>query len=155
MVAAAGGPALRLQSVWRRTVLVIPIRVALGGVWLAAARLAGAPNAPALLAFAVGAFAIAFTALNDPRRRFLRTPDPVAAPADAVVDPPWRHAVAATFPSTAGLSVLAAIALVPQPTLTALLGGASAGLGVAALVSLPRLDRRLYVEPRSHALYLR
>ncbi|SRR6266566_3188439 len=145
---------MRLQSIWERTVLVIPIRIGLGVVWLAAARLGGASGRAALLAFAIGTFGLAFAALNDPRRRFVqRAVEPLEAPADAVVDPRWRQALGAMLPSTAGVSILAAIALVPQPTLAALLGGVSAGLGLAALISLPRVDRRLYVEPRGRTVY--
>ena len=74
---------------------------------------------------------------------------------EARVAPLWRQAFAATLPSTAGLAVLALITLVPQPTLTALLGGICAGLGVAAALSLPRIDPALYVDPRSRILYRR
>ena len=45
--------------------------------------------------------------------------------------------------------MLALITLVPQPTLTALLGGVCAGLGVAAALSLPRIDPDLYVDPQT------
>ena len=69
--------------------------------------------------------------------------------------PLWRQALAATLPSTAGLTVLALITLVPQPTLTALLAGVCAGLGVAAALALPRLDPALYVDPKSEIVYRR
>lgn len=146
-----------MQSVWQRTVLVIPVRLGLGLVWLVAARLTGAGGGPALLAFALGAFGLTFAALNDPRGRLLHGAlEPLDAPPGAVVDPRWRQALAAMFPSTVGVSLLAAIALIPQPILAALLGGgASAGLGFAALVSLPRVDRTLYIEPRSRVVYRR
>jgi hypothetical protein len=54
-----------------------------------------------------------------------------------------------------GLAVLALITLVPQPTLTALLAGVCAGLGVAAALSLPRIDPALFVDPRTEILYRR
>ena len=135
---------------------MIPIRVGLGVLWVVAARLIGLGTAPALLAFVVGLLGITFAALNDPRARFLvHEVDPVAAPPDAVVAPRWKQALAATMPSTVGVSILAAIALVPQPTLAALLGGVSAGLGLAALISVWTVDPSLYVEPRSRVVYRR
>jgi hypothetical protein len=54
-----------------------------------------------------------------------------------------------------GVAVLAAIALVPQPTLAALLAGVEAGLGVAALLSLGRVDPGLYVDPQTRVVYRR
>ena len=58
-------------------------------------------------------------------------------------------------PSTIGVAVLGLVALVPQPTLAALLAGVEAGLGAAALISLGRVDASLYVDPKSHAVYRR
>ena len=147
---------MTLHNYRARTLGVIPIRVGLGVVWVVAARLMGLATAPALLAFAVGLLGITFAALNDPRARFLgKKDDPVAAPPDAVIAPRWQQAVAATMPSTVGVSVLAAIALVPQPTLAALLGGVSAGLGLAALISVWTVDPSLYVDPKSRVVYRR
>ena len=54
--------------------------------------------------------------------------------------------------STAG-SYAAPPPRTPAPTLTALLGGVSAGLGVAALVSLPGVDPALRVDPRTRVVY--
>jgi hypothetical protein len=145
-----------LHSLRQRALLVAPIRLALGVVWLAAARLAGAGGAQAVLAFVVGALGIVLAAFVDPRARLAQGPlEPLEAPPDAVVAPRWRQALAATIPSTVGVSILAAIALAPQPTLAALLGGVSAGLGLAALIAAPSLDRALYVDPRSRVVYHR
>ncbi len=147
---------MTLHSLRDRTLGVIPIRVALGIALLVAARLGGAAGTPALLAFVSGLVAITFLLFNDPRARFQQPhAEPLEAPADARIAPLWRQALAATLPSTAGLAVLALITLVPQPTLTALLAGICAGLGVAAALSLPRIDPALYVDPRSRTLYRR
>ena len=147
---------MTLHNYRERTLGVIPIRFALGAVWVVAARLLGLATAPALLAFAVGMLGITFAALNDPRARFRKQEvEPDEAPADAVVAPLWRQALAATMPSTVGVSILAAIALVPQPTLAALLGGVSAGLGLAALISVWSVDPSLYVDPKSRVVYRR
>jgi len=67
----------------------------------------------------------------------------------------WLHAVHASLPSTAGVSFLAAVALVFEPTLTALLAGVLAGLGVAALVAAYGIDSRLYLDPRPRAVFRR
>jgi hypothetical protein len=144
-----------LHSLRDRALFVTPIRLGLAVVWLAAARAAGSPAAGALLAFAGGAFVIAFTLFNDPRARFLRRDDPKPAPTDATIASRLRQALGATLPSTLGVSVLAAIALFFEPTLTALLGGISAGLGLAGAFYALRADPRLYVDPRSGVVYRR
>jgi hypothetical protein len=145
-----------VHSIRERALLVIPIRVALGLLWLVAARISGAERGPAILAFVIGLLGIVIAIFNDPRTRFVQGKvEPLELPADAVVAPAWRQALAAMLPSTVGVSVLAAIAVVPQPTLAALLGGVCAGLGVATLLSLSRIDRTLYVDPRSRVFYRR
>ena len=53
------------------------------------------------------------------------------------------------------VAVLGCIALIPQPTLAALLAGVEAGLGVAALLSLGHVDPALYVDPASSVYYRR
>jgi hypothetical protein len=147
---------LTVHSLRERALLVIPIRFGLGLATLLAAVLAGAERGPALIAFVVGVLGIAFTIFNDPRTRFLRRDvEPLPLPPNAVVAPRLRQALAATLPSTAGVTVLAAIALVPQPVLAALLGGVCAGLGLAALLSLGRIDPTLYVDPTSEVVYRR
>jgi hypothetical protein len=145
-----------VHSFRERTLLVIPIRFGLGLVTLLAAVLAGAARQPALLAFALGLLGIAFTIFNDPRARFLRRDvDPLPLPPDAVIASRARQALAATLPSTLGVTMLAAIALVPQPVLAALLGGVCAGLGFAALLSLGRIDPTLFLDPKSNVVYRR
>jgi hypothetical protein len=147
---------MTVHSFRERTLLVIPIRFGLGLATMIAAIVAGAARGPALLAFVLGLLGIAFTIFNDPRARFLRRDvDPLPLPGDAVVAPRVRQALAATLPSTIGVTVLAAIALVPQPVLAALLGGVCAGLGLAALFSLGRIDPSLYVDPKSDIVYRR
>ena len=98
LVSLPGRPAVTLHSLRDRALYVTPIRVALGVLWLGAARIAGAPGTGAVLAFAGGAFVIVFTLFNDPRSRFLHRGDPEAAPADASVAAPLRQALHATLP---------------------------------------------------------
>jgi hypothetical protein len=123
-------------------------------VFLAAARAAGGATGSTLLAFAAGAFAMAFLVPNDPRARFRGTPgEPAELPADARVAPAWLHALHAALPSTVGVSVLAAVTLPFQPTLTALLAGILAGLGLAAAFRAYAIDGRLYVDSKGGELF--
>lgn len=59
----------------------------------------------------------------------------------------------AALPSTVGVSILAAVTLAFNPTLTALLAGILAGLGCAALFSAYSIDDRLYLEPRRRLVF--
>jgi hypothetical protein len=114
----------------------------------------GGSSSGKLLAFAAGAFAIAFLIPNDPRSRFRRAavkPEPL--PGDAAVAPAWLHAVHASLPSTVGVTALAAITLAFNPTLTALLAGILTGLGLVAALRAYGTDGRLYVEPRRGLLF--
>jgi hypothetical protein len=146
---------LTLHSLRDRSLYVAPIRLGLGVLWLAAARLAGAPSTGGLLAFAGGTFFTVLALFNDPRAAFLRREEPRAAPLDAQVATPVQQALRATIPSTFGLSVLAAMGLVFQPTLTSVLGGVSAGLGIAGVLYALRADPALYVDPRNGVVYRR
>lgn len=147
---------MRLHSLRERALLIAPIRITLGVVWLVVARLAGSAPAPAFIAFLVGTFATAFLAFADPRSRFVPDADePASAPAGITLAPWWHQALGAALPSTVGVSVLAAIAAAPAPTLTALLGGVSAGLGVAAAIVVPGIDPALLLDPRTRVVYRR
>ena len=135
---------------------MIPVRLVLGVVTLLVARAAGARNGPALLAFVIGVFGIVFVIFNDPRARFLqRDVEPLAWPEHATLAPLWRQALAASFPSTVGVTALALVAAAFRPVLAALLAGVCAGLGVAALLSLGRIDPSLHVDPKTDADYPR
>jgi hypothetical protein len=49
--------------------------------------------------------------------------------------------------------VLAVVAVFARPVLGALLAGVCAGLGLASLISLTRIDPRLYSDPKTHVVY--
>jgi hypothetical protein len=51
--------------------------------------------------------------------------------------------------------VLAAMSLLVQPTLASVLGGISAGLGLAGLLYALRADPGLYVDPQDGVVYRR
>lgn len=138
-----------VESVRLRLLLIGPLRLVLAVAWLGAARAVGGSGSAALLAFAAGTFATAFLVWNDPRARLRRVRDP----ADAGVAPAWRHAVHAAFPSTVGVSTLAAVMLAFNSTLTALLAGILAGLGLAALLWTYSIDGRLYIDPRTGGVF--
>jgi hypothetical protein len=119
----------------------MPVRLALGVVLLLAAIAAGAAPGATALAFAVGAGVVAFAALADRRGLLLHgAVEPERLPEDAVQEPRWRVVAAAAYPSTVGVSVLGAIALVAgKDVLGALLGGVVAGLAIASGVGLVQL----------------
>jgi hypothetical protein len=142
-----------VQQVQLRLKLIGPVRLVLGVGWLVAALVAGAPHKPGLIGFGVGAFWIVFLAFNDPRSRFRRDPVPIPLPPNARVSPAWMHLVRAAYPSTLGVSVLALVSLFGRATLTALLAGILAGLGIGALLSLRRIEPNIYVDPRGRVLY--
>ena len=144
---------MTVESIRLRLLLIAPLRLALSIAWLAAARAAGGRPGPALIAFAAGAFASAFLVANDPRNSY--THEPAKLPAEASVAPAWRHVVDAAIPSTIAVPVLAALTLLFQPTLTALLGGILAGIGLAALLSAYGVDGRLYLDPRTRTVFRR
>ncbi len=145
---------MRVESIRLRLLLVAPLRLVLGIAWLGAARAVGGSSGPVFLAFAAGAFAIAFLVPNDPRARFRRTaPEFAELPPDATVAPAWLHVLHASLPSTVGVATLAAVTLAFEPTLTALLAGVLAGLGLTALFRAYGMDGGLYVDPRRGALF--
>jgi hypothetical protein len=74
--------------------------------------------------------------LADPRRRLRQAdPTPRPAPPEFDLEVPWRSGLRALYPSSLGLTVLAAIALAFDPVLSAVLAGVIAGLGFAGLVA--------------------
>ena len=152
---AVAGDTPRLARVATAALLVTPIRIGLGCIVLVAAWLAGAPPAGAVLAFGTALVGTAFVVLQDPRRRLLarrRTPGPI--PVEARYLTRLELVRSSLFPSTVGVTALAAISLViASATLAALLGGVVAGMGLASLASgldLVRRERRagreLYAE---------
>jgi len=136
-----------------RAVAVAPLRIGLGLVWLFGARVSGAASTAALLAFATGALLVVILAVNDPRSRLFEQREVFDPPPGAVVAGPVRQALRASVPSTVGVSVLAALVVVPYPVLAAFLGGVSAGLGAAGLLAASRTDPALLLDPRTGRLY--
>ncbi len=146
-----GQPRLCLVRVLWGILGVTPLRFALAAGALSAALPAGAPNGSARVSFVLGAFGGAGFVLADPRRRMRERNVPRPAPPEFDLEEPWRSALRALYPSTLGLSFLAAIALAFDPVLSAVLAGVIAGLGVAGLLAAlevalqeRRLGGRLY-----------
>ena len=147
---------MTVESVRQRLLLVAPLRLVLGIAFLGATRAVGGASGATLVAFAVGAFAMAFLVPNDPRAHFRRSSGELAdLPAGAIVAPPWLHAVHAALPSTVGVSILAAVTLAFAPTLTALLAGILVGLGLAAALRAYGMDGRVYLDPRTGSVFRR
>jgi len=146
---------MRLHSLRNHSLYVAPIRIGLGLLWLALSRVAGLTQASAVLAFGGGLFVIVFVAFQDPRVAFLRAGEPEPAPPDAQCAGVVEQALAATIPSTLGVTVLAAIAIWFQPVLAAIMGGISAGLGVAGVLRVWQVPADLWFDRRTKVLYRR
>jgi hypothetical protein len=155
--------ALRLVPLSATALALAAIRIALGCAGAGVARARGLDGGVALAEFLFGTGALAFAALADPRNRFLSLRgEPEAVPAGVSVEPVARAALTGMYPSTLALSALTIAALAFDPKLAAVLAGAIAGLGVAALVSggqtawQERSTRaRLYADRRSKRLFAR
>ena len=101
-----------------------------------AARLGGTPNEVAGLAFGTGAVGFLAAGIADVRRRFAALDaEPLPVPDDAAYETWVVIAARAAFPSTIGVSVLGVVALPFEPTLTALLAGILAGMGLAGFAT--------------------
>jgi len=104
--------------------LLAGIRLALGVSGLIAALLLGVGAAVAAMTFALGIVLLGFTVIS--------TRQGMWSGRDIRVDRPLRAALAATYPSTIGLTALTAFALVLKPQLAALTAGLLAGLALLA-----------------------
>ena len=135
--------------------LIAPIRVGLGAVVLAAALALGGTPRSVVGGFVLGAAFLAFAALADRRALLSRAAgEPSPLPPGARREPWWRMAARAALPSTVTVTALAAVTLATgNLVLGAILGGAVAGMGLAAGVTRVRVAAwesgsglRLYVE---------
>lgn len=97
---------------------------------------------------------------GDPRGR--RTTDPEPLPSDAISESWAQIARTDVFPSTVGVTLLAAVALAFDPVLTGVLAGILGGMALMTMVSWlqvavaeRRLGGGLFVERRAKRLYLR
>jgi hypothetical protein len=146
----------RVADARTRLLLITLIRIGLGLAMLFATFVGDARPRSLGLAFLVGAIFVAFAALADRRALLLSgQEEPEPLPDGFARDPHWRVALMAAFPSTVGLAVLSAVALVTgNEVLGALLAGGIAGLGIASLIGLGAVlawererDARLYFGP--------
>ncbi|HEY3050735.1 MAG TPA: hypothetical protein VGJ40_03345 [Gaiellaceae bacterium] len=131
--AAAGAPALTAARA--QALLISVVRLGLAALGFALVRLRGVEAGVAAGVFALGAGLLLFAVLASARRRraWRRIAEAQPAPQAASIESWWRSLVAATYPSTIGLTILDGIALAVNPRLAALLAGILAGLGLAAL----------------------
>ena len=143
---------IRLARASTQLLVLTPIRLGLGLAGLGAAALVGSP-APALLAFGVGTVGAAIALSADPRysRDLLGDVPPV--PDGAAYLSKWELAATGLLPSTVGVAVLTAIALLFNATLAGFLAGVLAGMAASGLIAWINLDAierrnayRLYVE---------
>jgi hypothetical protein len=151
-VTGAGEPAVRLVRASTNLLVLTPIRLGLGLAGLGAAAVVGRPG-PALLAFGVGTLGAAIALSADPRYSRDRLGEVPPLPPGPRYASRLEIAVAGVFPSTAGVAVLTAIALLFDATLAGLLAGVLAGMaasGFIAWINLDTIERgqnyRLYLE---------
>jgi len=153
---------MTLARISRQALLISPIRIGLGLAGLVVSLALGEDATPALLAFAIGTFGMAFAVVADRRGGiFAPRSEPEPVPADAALESPLELVRHAVLPSTVGVSVLAAIAFAAgQNGLGALLAGALAGMGLASLAYGTALAWRertegsaLYLDRRGGRLY--
>src|SRR3954466_1411847 len=150
---------LRLRRPLHYHLYVAPVRLTIGAGGLVAALIAGAEPAPALFAFALGAFGFGVSMVSADRV-FAGGTEAVPAPPH-VVESRLSTLLAAVWPSTVGVAALLAISLGVNATLAALLAGVEVGMGVAGLLSALRIAGReeqlgghLLTDPRVSAVYL-
>ena len=151
--AAAAGPP-RLVRVTTSLLVLTPIRLGLGLAGLGAALLVS-PAGPAALAFVAGTLGAAIALGADPRYGRHRLRDLPPVPDRVELASRLDMARVGVFPSTAGVAVLAAVALVFNGLLAAVLAGVLAGMALVGLATWfnleaaeRQLDSALYVEER-------
>jgi hypothetical protein len=135
----SAGPPPRLVRLAFVPLVLAPIRLGLAALGLLAALLVGADGAVAGTAFAFGAGVTFALLLTDRRSILARRPAVEPMPPGALHGPWSRVVLSQLFPSTAGLTVLAAVSIGLDGALTAALAGLIAGMGLAAVVSSLRI----------------
>jgi hypothetical protein len=147
----AGTEAPTLSSASVRAIGVGLVRIALGVAVIGGSVARGLGGGPAVLAAAGGALVLALIALGQRSRAGTAGfTDAVPVPAGAQFDPAWAGVLLACIPSTVGVTVMAAVALVFSAALAALLGGVLLALGGLAVVFWTQLAAR---ERRERARY--
>lgn len=129
----------RLVRALHHPLVLAPVRLLLSALVLGATFVAGAGLSSGLLAWALGAFLGFFVLSTDRRFLLLEQRVPARVPAGATVDAWWRVLAADIFPSTVGLTALAAVALSAKPVLAAVLAGILSGMGSASVVGCARV----------------
>jgi hypothetical protein len=142
-----------------RARVLAPIRGGLSALGVVAAVLAGARPGSVLLAWAFGAIMVSIVLAGDPRGR--RTPAPEALPGEAIAESWAQIARTDVLPSTVGVALLTAVALVFDPVMASLLAGILGGMAIMTMVSRVQVavaERRLggvlYVQRGSKRLYI-
>jgi hypothetical protein len=135
-VSGAAFAAAPLVEMRRFSLPIVPIRVALGFVFLGAARALGVETGASARLFGLGAFLFALAMLTSRRRRLFWRRADEALPIDAAAPVGgWAWTIARSlFPSTLAVTALTAVALPTNAALAALLAGVLAGMGVVGLV---------------------
>jgi hypothetical protein len=149
MHAGAEAPTLSAASV--RAIGVGLVRILLGVAVVAGAVARGLGGGPTVVAAVGGALVLALIAVGQRSRTGTAGfADALPVPTGARFDPAWLGVLLACIPSTVGVTVMSAVALVFSAALAALLGGVLLALGVLAVVAWMQLAAR---ERREGARY--
>ena len=142
-----------------RARVLAPIRGGLSALGVVAAILVGARAESALLAWAFGAILASIVLAGDPRGRRNTAPEPLTG--EAVPESWAQIARTDVFPSTVGVALLTAVALIIDPVLAGVLAGILGGMALMTMVSRVQVavaERRLggvlYVERQSKRLFV-
>ena len=143
-----------------RTRVLAPIRGGLSALGVVAAMLDGARPESTLLAWALGAILVSIVLAGDPQRGG-RTTAPESLPGGAVTETWAQIARTDVLPSTVGVALLTAVALLFDPVLAGVLAGILGGMAFMTLVARVQVaitERRLggvlYLQRRSKRLFL-
>ena len=155
-----GAPALVEARSQALLIAVVRLTLAVAGLGASIAR--GIQGGAAIGVFALGALLLLLSVYGGGRRQrsALKFQNSGPVPPDARLEGWARSLAIAAYPSTIGLTVLAVLALWPQPILTALLAGILGGLGVMSLIGLARLSSwerergvRIFVQPKTDRVF--
>jgi amino acid permease len=118
-----------------QSLLIGIVRMVLAAAALAGAIARGKSSGSAAMLFAAGAIVVLVAVMGSRRGRlvWVRLAEAESLTSEARLEPRRQALARATYPSTIGLTVLIAIALLFEPSLAAVLAGILAGIGGAAL----------------------
>jgi len=141
---------LRVHRIAHQALGLAVVRLALGLGGFLASSAVGAERGPAATGLAFGAGASALALISD--RRWVLSPLPTVdqLPDGAERVGPARAIASGLLPSTAGVTLLAIVALAFEPVLSAVLAGVLVGMALVTLMGVTDLLLREHNEARRY-----